>query len=182
MLVHMKKAASIELDEAVSAHREAERAYYADAKTSTSLLSVWEASQWIHNRELNVDWITFKQTSLDECGVYIFTDCQHVVHLTEEEKQWNLELRQQAGTDTETDTADEANRASAHRPAADGPAASADRPAAASVSKPRPPPSDAAASSRMALPPPPPRPRPSPRLKPVRLFPHRPLRFVRCRS
>ena len=51
------------------------------------------------------------QNSLDEHGVYIFTGCQHVVHLTEEEKQWNLELRQQAGTDTEIDTADEVNRA-----------------------------------------------------------------------
>ena len=99
MLVLMKKAASIELAQAVSAVVETQRAH-ADAITSNSFLSVWEAAQWIHTCEFDLAGLAFMQNSLDEHGVYIFTGCQHVVHLTEEEKQWNLELRQQAGTDT----------------------------------------------------------------------------------
>ena len=95
----MKKAASIQLDQAVSAHVEAQRAN-ADAITSNSFLSVWEAAQWIHTCEFNLEGLAFMQNSLDEHGVYVFPGCQQVVHLTEEEKQWNLELRQLAGTDT----------------------------------------------------------------------------------
>ena len=56
MLVHMKKAASIELDQAVSAHVEAKRAY-ADANTDINLQSVWEAAEWIKKSrvELGLD-------------------------------------------------------------------------------------------------------------------------------
>ena len=50
--------------------------------------------------------LSSKQKGIDEHGVCVFTGRQHVVHLTEEEKQWTLELRQQAATDTETDTAE----------------------------------------------------------------------------
>ena len=87
MLKHMKKAGEIELDEAVSAHVEAKFAFTIVGPSRISLQEVWEATQWVNNRELNLDWIAFKQKSLDGGGVYIFTDCQHVVHLTEAEKQ-----------------------------------------------------------------------------------------------
>ena len=73
MLVHMKKAASIELDQAVSAHVEAQRAN-ADAITSNSFLSVWEAAQWIHTCEFDLAGLAFMQNSLDEHGVYLFPD------------------------------------------------------------------------------------------------------------
>ena len=79
MLVLMKKAASIELDQAVSAEH--------DAITSNSFLSAWEAAQWIQTCDSNLAEVAFKQRSLDEHGVYVFTGCQHVVHLTEVEKQ-----------------------------------------------------------------------------------------------
>ena len=38
-----------------------------------------------------MDWIAFKQRSLDNEGVYIIADDQRVIHLTENERQWNAE-------------------------------------------------------------------------------------------
>ena len=58
MRVLMKKAASIELDQAVSAHVEAQRAN-ADAIISNSFLSVWEAAQWIHTCEFDLAGLAF---------------------------------------------------------------------------------------------------------------------------
>ena len=104
----------------------------------------WEAKDWAKNRELNLDWIQHKQSSLDDKGVYILTDDQRVIELTKQEKKWNLELREQA---------DEGTAASADRPAASSSPLPTTQPQARA---PDPAPSAAAPPPQKAMPPQPP--------------------------
>ena len=66
-LTHIEKQGAIELEEAVSAHNEAKRAFHED-KTEENLEKLEQAYTWRENRELNLNWILYKWKSLDEDG------------------------------------------------------------------------------------------------------------------
>ena len=91
MLAHMTRVASEELSLAVYLKDEAER-NYKDHPTFKNLSELREASERVKNQEWNVDWIAFKRACLDEHDVYILAN-EDVIHLTDEEKQWNREMR-----------------------------------------------------------------------------------------
>ena len=140
MLAHMTSVAPQQLSLAVSDKDKALRNYKEDP-TVESLAELRKATEWVSNRQLNVDWIALKRRSLDEQGVYIFNE-ENLIPLTQEEKEWNREMRlaeqaEQAGTCPARPAASAAERpstaASSSEPAA-GPAASArsSEPAAAS--------------------------------------------------
>ena len=135
MLTHMTDAAAIDLCQAVSAHGLAEEAYAA-AKSPVIMKALYEASEWVKNRELNVSWIDFKFRSLDDDGVYIITNGSHIVHLADDEKWWNLELRrEQARIAT---AAASASNEEANTPPAGFPAASSSSPPAPAAHLPPP--------------------------------------------
>ena len=85
MLTHMARAGAIELEQAESAHEEAQLAF-AQANTQENMALLWQAADWAKHRALNVEWFAFKWKALDEDGVYILTDDSQLVHLTEQRK------------------------------------------------------------------------------------------------
>jgi len=97
MLHYTASEGQIELEQAESAQEQAQLVF-AQAQTEDNINRFWSAAAWARNRSLNVERIAFKIRALDEDGVYVLTDDAQVVPLTDEEKQWNIEMRQQLAT------------------------------------------------------------------------------------
>ena len=85
MLRHQKGNGERDLAAAESAHEEA-RTAFTGRKAAENFQRVTETAQWLSNRQLNLDWISFKQSSLDDDGLYILTNEQHTIALTDDEK------------------------------------------------------------------------------------------------
>ena len=60
------------------------------------LARAWKTAEWVSDRQLNLHWISFKQSRLDDPGAYILTDDQNIVPLTDQEKEWNAEMIREA--------------------------------------------------------------------------------------